>query len=66
VSTEEIVLMIALAALVAYAYTRRPAPGAGFFLRRPMTAWEFVYDVGWAVLGIWLLRVAHVVYFGSN
>jgi len=66
-----------MAALAATAflclYARRRLPKGewtwsilGYGYARPMTVWGIVYVLSFLVLGIWALRVGHLVWYGPD
>jgi hypothetical protein len=71
-SIKEALFVIFLAAFVTYAHRSRARPGdpgwhpLGYTQGRPVTVWEVLYVLTGAALTIWLMRVGHLLWFGSG
>jgi hypothetical protein len=68
----EVTAFFAFLAVAVYAYTRRSPAGelrwhaCGYGRKRPVTIWELLYVLSSGVVLVWLLRIGHLLWFGSN
>ena len=68
----ELVAFFVFLAVAVYSYTRRSPPGElgwhvfGYGRKRPLTVWEVLYVMSSGVVLVWLLRIGHLLWFGSN
>lgn len=71
-SLMELTAFFVFLAVAVYAYTRLPPPGElgwhafGYGRRRPLSIWGLVYVMSGCVVLVWLLRIGHLLWFGSN
>jgi len=68
----EVAAFFVFLAVALYAYTRRSPPGElgwhafGYGRKRHLTVWEVLYVMSSGVVLVWLLRIGHLLWFGSN
>jgi hypothetical protein len=72
VSLLEVTALLVFLAVAVCAYTRRSPAGDlgwhafGYGRKRPLSIWELLYVVSSGVVLVWLLRIGHLLWFGSN